>query len=129
MKDWCEKCLHQKINWYMTFQNCNDSNEYVFHCGKPCPYRKYVELFFLVHHKKRGREEEATKNESLIGACRNRVSAWLTSWSFSLSDIQCFMSLDWQTDHFWQKINLKMKETYHSYMIHNFFDRCNLSFF
>ena len=28
-------------------------------------------FFFLVHHKKRGREEEATKNESLIGACRN----------------------------------------------------------
>ena len=42
MKDWSEKCLHQKINWYMTFQNCNDSSEYVFYCGKPCPYRKYV---------------------------------------------------------------------------------------
>ena len=78
-------------------------------------------FFFLVHHKKRGEEEKATKNESLIGACRNRVSAWLTSWSFSLSDIQCFMSLDWQTDHFWQKINLKMKERNISFIYDTWF--------
>lgn len=52
------------------------------------------------------------KNESLIGACRNWVSAWLTSWYYTLSDmmIQCFMSFtrDWLTDQqrvcvFWQK--------------------------
>ena len=80
MKDWCEKCLHQKINWYMTFQNCNDSNEYVFHCGKPCPYRKYVCIaFFSCASQKKGRRRKSNKK-------------WKPHWSmskpsFSLADL------------------------------------------
>ena len=80
-----------------------------------CHFRKNKEysLVFLLHRairvsrvlrkKKRGkRKRSKAKNENLIGACRNWVSAWLTSWYYTLSDmmIQCFMSFsrDWRTD-------------------------------
>ena len=77
--------------------------------GKLWPsQRKYGLCFFLAtDRKKKGKERSnITKNESLIGACRNWVSAWLTSsWSFSLLWRSMFyeLRLTTETDHLTEK--------------------------